>query len=160
MSSTRHPAPNREHHDAFCTSEQWRLVRGATGRPVRHHRTYELTLWDARVLRTRISRPVDGSTYSARTWGHILRNQLAVDATVFWRCVDDGVLPDRGAPVRAIPDHALPLYLVRALADLGVPESEVLGLDPAGAATLHADLLQRASEPATEQASERASEQS
>ncbi|NQW90945.1 hypothetical protein EDF31_102294 [Curtobacterium sp. PhB142] len=147
MSSPRHPAPNREHHDTFCTTERWTLVRGATGQPVRHHRTYELVLWDARVLRTRISKPVDRSTYGARMWAHVLRHQLQVDAPAFWRCVDDGTLPDRGSPVHPAPANALPLYLVRALHDLGVPESEILDLGPAGAAGLHAELLRRAAEP-------------
>lgn len=121
------------------------LVRGATGRPVRHHRTYELELWDRRVLRTRISKPVDGTTYGARMWAHILREQLDVAAPVFWRCVQDGVLPDRGAPVAEVPARAVPLYLVRALTDLGMDESDVLELDAAGAARLHAELLTAAS---------------
>lgn len=146
MSKAKHPAPTREHHDTFCTTEQWKLVRGATGQPVRHHRTYELTLWDARVLRTRISKPVDRSTYTARMWSHILREQLAVDAPTFWRCVRDGVAPDRGAPTHRAPTNALPLYLVRALGDLGVAEEQALGLDPAGAAELHAELLRSAAE--------------
>lgn len=146
MSSTKHPAPAREHHDTFCTTERWTLVRGATGQPVRHHRTYELTLWDARVLRTRISKPVDRSTYSPRMWSHILREQLAVDAPTFWRCVDDGVVPDRGAPTHRAPANALPLYLVRALCDLGADEEHVLSLDPAGAAELHAELLRAVAE--------------
>lgn len=146
MSSTKPPAPSREHHDTFCSTEHWQLVRGATGQPVRHHRTYELTLWDARVLRTRISKPVDRSTYRPRMWTHILREQLVVDAPAFWACVQDGTLPDRGAPVRQAPANALPLYLVRALRDLDVPEDRVLGLGPAEAAALHAELLRRSTE--------------
>jgi len=146
VSDTKHPAPTREHHDTFCTTERWKLIRGATGQPVRHHRTYELTLWDARVLRTRISKPVDRSTYSARMWSHILREQLAVDKSTFWRCVDERVVPDRGAPVRTLPANALPLYLVRALQDLGVVEEQVLELDIAGAAALHAELLSQAAQ--------------
>ncbi|WP_439694073.1 cytotoxic translational repressor of toxin-antitoxin stability system [Curtobacterium sp. SP.BCo] len=144
MSSTKPPAPSREHHDAFCTTEDWQLVRGATGRPVRHHRTYELTRWDARILRTRISEPVDRSTYPPRMWAHILREQLAVDSPAFWACVEDGVLPDRGGPARRAPSNALPLYLVRALRDLDVPEERILDLDPSAAAALHAELLQSA----------------
>jgi hypothetical protein len=139
--SDRPPAATREHHDTFCESEGWTLVRGATGRPVRHHRTYELTLWDRRILRTRISKPVDGSTYSRSMWAHILREQLEVSADDFWACVRRGLLPDRGAPIRAVPANAVPLYLVRALTALGVPERDVLDLDAAGAATLHAQLL-------------------
>jgi hypothetical protein len=139
--SDRPPAPTREHHDTFCEHEAWTLVRGATGRPVRHHRTYEFELWDRRVLRTRISKPVDGTTYGPRMWSHILREQLEVDASTFWRCVDDRVRPDRGAPVVEVSAKAVPLYLVRALAEFGVAEHDVLALDAAGAARLHAELL-------------------
>lgn len=143
MSSGSYPAPTREHHDTFCTRERWELVRGATGQPVRHHRTYELTLWDARVLRTRISKPVNGSTYSARMWSHVLREQLEVDAPTFWACARDGVVPDRGRPERTTLGRAVPLYLVRALTELGVSESDALDLDAAAAAQLHAELLTR-----------------
>jgi hypothetical protein len=143
--SDRPPAPTREHHDTFCERESWVLVRGATGRPVRHHRTYELELWDGRVLRTRISKPVDGTAYGPRMWAHILREQLDVTADAFWGCVRDAVLPDRGEPVVAIPPKAVPLYLVRALTDLGVPEDDVFELDAAGASRLHAELLTAAS---------------
>jgi hypothetical protein len=113
---------------------------------VRHHRTYELELWDRRVLRTRISKPVDGTTYGPRLWKHVLRDQLDVTSGVFWRCVHDRVLPDRGAPAIVVPRSAVPLYLVRALTTLGVAEADVLTLDAAGAAQLHADLLNRETE--------------
>ena len=133
---SRHPAATREDHDDFCVAEKWQLVRGASGQPVRHHRTYELTLWDGRILRTRISRPVDKSTYSAGMWTHILRTQLAVDAEAFWACVRDEKLPDRGAPETLTQREPLPLYLVRALSELGVDESESLTLTAAEAAQL------------------------
>ena len=139
--SEKHPTPTREDHDDFCTHERWVLVRGSTGRPVTHHKTYELTLWDGRILRTRISRPVDRTDYSPRMWSHILREQLEVTAEVFWRCARDGVLPDRGAPEALVPRKTVPLYLVRELTRLGIPEEEILALDAAGAAQLYADLL-------------------
>lgn len=60
-------------YNDFCTAERWHLVRGAAGKPVTHHRTYELTLWDGRVLRTRISKPVDASTYGASMFRRDLR---------------------------------------------------------------------------------------
>lgn len=138
---SKHPAPTREHHDEFCEREGWIIVRGATGRPVSHHRTYELTLWNGRVLRTRISKPVDKSTYSPSTWSHILREQLEVTAEEFWSCVDDGRLPDRGAPEPQAPENAVPLYLVRALGELGVEENEALSLTPREAAELLARKL-------------------
>lgn len=137
----KHPAPTREDHDDFCTAEKWTLVRGSTGKPVTHHKTYELTLWDTRILRTRISRPVDRTDYSARMWSHILRNQLEVSADEFWLCARDGVLPDRGAPKVIQPRKTVPLYLLRELTRLGVAEGGILALDAAGAAQLYADLL-------------------
>lgn len=133
---SRYPAPTREHHDDFCTVERWTLVRGATGKPVSHHRTYELTLWDHRILRTRISQPVDGSTYGPAVWSHILRTQLETTAETFWACVQNGILPDRGAPgVREVPE-ALPLHLYRELQRLGVEDAEIAALTPAAAADL------------------------
>lgn len=141
--SEKHPTPTGEDHDDFCTNEKWNLVRGSTGKPVTHHQTYELTLWDSRILRTRISRPVDRTDYSARMWSHILREQLEVTADVFWSCARDGVLPDRGAPEVLPPRKTVPLYLVRELSRLGVAEEEILTLDAAGAAQLYADLLAR-----------------
>ncbi|WP_104082888.1 cytotoxic translational repressor of toxin-antitoxin stability system [Cryobacterium sp. Y11] len=133
---SKYPAATREDHDDFCVAEQWQLVRGASGQPVRHHRTYELALWDGHILRTRISRPVDRSTYSAGMWTHILRTQLTVDAEAFWACVRDKKLPDRGAPETLTQKEPLPLYLVRALSELGVDESASLELTAADAAQL------------------------
>ena len=133
---SKYPAATREDHDDFCVAEKWQLVRGASGQPVRHHRTYELALWDGQILRTRISRPVDRSTYSAGMWTQILRTQLAVDAETFWACVRDKKLPDRGAPETVTQKEPLPLYLVRALSELGVDESESLELTASEAAQL------------------------
>lgn len=139
--SEKHPTPTREDHDDFCTTEKWDLVRGSTGKPVTHHRTYELGLWDGRILRTRISRPIDRTDYSARMWAHILRQQLEVTPNEFWSCARDAVVPDRGAPEIAAPRKTVPLYLVRELSRLGVAEEKILTLDAAGAAQLYADLL-------------------
>ncbi|MDH6238383.1 hypothetical protein [Cryobacterium sp. CG_9.6] len=69
-------------------------------------------------------------------WTHILRTQLAVDAETFWACVRDKKLPDRGAPETVTQKEPLPLYLVRALSELGVKESESLALTAAQAAQL------------------------
>lgn len=138
---SRHPTATREDHDRFCTTERWELVRGAAGRPVRHHRTYELRLWDARVLRTRISRPVDGTDYGRSVWSHILAHQLEVDADAFWACVDDAVLPDRGRPPREPSHEPLPMYLVTQLRERSVPDAEILALDPAAATRLLASLM-------------------
>ena len=137
MASRRAPA-TREDHDDFCTNESWQLVRGARGKPVQHHRTYTLAIWDGRILRTRISKPVDGTEYAPSMWAHILREQLEVSAAQFWACARERVVPDRGAPSPPARRHeAIPLHLVRALLDAGVAEADVLRLDgPAAAADL------------------------
>jgi hypothetical protein len=121
-----YPPATREDHDTFCTTEKWDLVRGATGKPVTHHRTYELPLHDGRILRTRISRPINGSEYGKSLWSHILRNQLEVSARVFFDCAHGGILPDRGVPVA--PEGALPLYILRELIDrVGLTPEEASG---------------------------------
>jgi hypothetical protein len=121
------PQPTRKDHDTFCQVERWRRVRDARGRSGTHHVTYELELPDGRILRTRISHPVDRSDYGPRLWRHILRDQLEVDDAVFWSCVQDGVKPQRGKP--APPQDALPAELVHLLISrVGLPESEVAAM--------------------------------
>ncbi|MEO9248791.1 cytotoxic translational repressor of toxin-antitoxin stability system [Citricoccus nitrophenolicus] len=99
--------------------------------------TYKLALHDGRVLRTRISRPVASKgEYSRSMWSHVLKEQLDVTADEFWACARDGSLPDRGTPETREAPNAVPLHLVRELTRLGVPEGQVLDLDPAEAAAL------------------------
>lgn len=107
------PAPARKTHEAFCTTEGWQQVRNARGQDVTHHVTYELQLQDGRILRTRISHPVNRETYGPRMWGHILKDQLDVDHETFWACVQDGKKPDRGTP--ELPPETLPADLVHLL---------------------------------------------
>lgn len=107
------PAPTREDHEAFCKAEGWQPVRDARGKTGTHHVTYELHLHDGRILRTRISHPVNRDTYGPRIWAHILRDQLDVDQAAFWACVRDGLKPDRGEP--EAPAGALPADLVHLL---------------------------------------------
>ncbi|GAA0911550.1 hypothetical protein GCM10009560_00880 [Nonomuraea longicatena] len=121
------PQPAREHHDRFCRIEGWRLVRNARGGTGTHHVTYELDLPDGRILRTRISHPVDRSTYGPGIWSHILRDQLQVDEATFWACVQNEVRPDRGAP--ELPSEALPADLVFMLISrVGLDETTVAGM--------------------------------
>ena len=116
--------PTRDDHDRFCTVEGWNEVRNARGKPVRHHKTYELTLPGGAVLRTRISRPVNRTTYGPAMWRHILTEQLEVSQEEFWACVLRGVLPDRGTPEP--PADAVPANLVHLLLHtVGLPEAEV-----------------------------------
>lgn len=95
---------------------------------MRHHATYELILDDGSVLRTRISRPIDRTTYAPSMWSHILRDQLDVTEDAFWACVRDGVLPARSAPAPRHP-RAIPLHLLNELITR-------VGMTPDGAAAL------------------------
>ena len=118
------PAPTRRDHARFCEVEGWRLVRSAAGKRNMHHETYERALFDGSVLRTRISRPPDRTTYGDALWSHILRDQLQVSAEEFWRCVQDGIPPDRGSPPAAA--ESIPadlLYLLKHRA--GISETEL-----------------------------------
>lgn len=118
-------AASRRDHDHFCQIEGWDQVRNARGR-TGHHHTYELTLPDGRILRTRISHPVNNETYGAQTWSHILRDQLDVTEPEFWACVDERKLPDRGPAADEAPAKALPASLVHQIIHVaGVPEDEV-----------------------------------
>lgn len=126
------PQPTRKDHETFCLVEEWRRVRDARGRTGTHHLTYELVLFDGRILRTRVSHPVDRTDYGPSIWKHILREQLAVDEQSFWRCVRDGVKPDRGVPTP--PAEALPADLVHLLISrVGLDESEVASMSKADA---------------------------
>jgi len=119
------PAPTRQDHRAFCETEGWELVRDARGRTSGHHAlTYELQLYDGRILRTRISHPPDSSTYGKSIWSHILRDQLNVDEETFWASVREGVKPNRGEP--EVPPQALPAELVHLLISrLGLSSAEI-----------------------------------
>ena len=121
------PEPTRKDHEAFCATEGWQRVRDARGRTGTHHVTYELALPDGRILRTRISHPVDRSGYGPSLWGHILRDQLQVTEQEFWSCVRKKIKPDRGAPQP--PAAALPADLVRMLITrVGLSEGEVAAM--------------------------------
>ncbi len=118
------PEPTRKDHEAFCVAEGWQRVRDARGRTGTHHVTYELGLPDGRILRTRISHPVDRSGYGPSLWSHILRDQLQVTEAEFWAAVRENKKPNRGAPEP--PAAALPADLVHMLiARVGLPEAEV-----------------------------------
>ena len=121
------PAPTRSYHDKFCQVEGWKVVRDARGHTVGHHVTYELHLLDGRILRTRISRPVNRDTYGPRIWSSILRDQLEVTPEEFWACVLEGAVPARSVP-EPVAD-ALPAQLVYLLLHQAkVPESEVAAM--------------------------------
>ena len=121
------PEPTRADHERFCVLEGWLQVRNARGSAGTHHVTYELDLPDGQILRTRISHPPDRTGYGPSLWAHILRDQLGVTAEVFWACVKDGKLPDRGVPEP--PKNPLPADLVHLLLTrVGLSEPEVAEL--------------------------------
>lgn len=125
--SQKYPPATRDDHESFCKIEHWKPVLNALGQKVRHHANYELALHDGRILRTRISRPVDRTTYGASLWGAILKDQLEVTVDQFWACVKDGSLPDRGTP--EVPQNALPLELVILLTRTAkIPEETVAAM--------------------------------
>jgi hypothetical protein len=126
---SKHPAPDRERHDNFCVIEHWEIVHGSTGKPVKHHRTYELVIPSGEILRTRISQPVDRTTYSASMWSAILRDQLRVTNDEFWDCVQNKVLPDRGGSPTVSNPKALPLHLLNELIErVGLTPDEAIKL--------------------------------
>lgn len=126
------PQPTRQDHNKFCDIEEWTPVRDARGRTGTHHVTYELNLPDGRVLRTRISHPVERSAYGASLWSHVLRDQLQVSEDEFWVCVRDKIKPDRGIP--EVPPETLPADLVHLLiVRIGLAESEVAAMTKAEA---------------------------
>jgi len=125
------PAPTRADHQKFCEREGWTQVRTARGKTGTHHITFELTLPDGRILRTRISHPPDRSAYGRALWGHILRDQLDVTEDVFWACVRDKIVPARAAASQ--PGAGIPAALVYQLIRHGVPESEVAEMTRADA---------------------------
>lgn len=119
-----HPTPTRRDHLRFCEIERWHRVRSAVGKDSTHHQTYELELDSGEILRTRISRPPDRTDYGAGLWSHILREQLQGSADEFWKCVQLGTPPDRGAP--AAPPGAIPTELLYALKhSVGLTEEQL-----------------------------------
>lgn len=115
------PQPNRAAHKDFVTTEGWEEAEST------HHDTYELTLPDGRILRTRISRPPSSKkTYGERMWSHILRDQLDVTEGDFWACVENGELPDRGLEDREAPGEAIPVDVATLLASrVGLSRQEL-----------------------------------
>jgi hypothetical protein len=122
--SPSRPTPTRADLKRFVVNEGWHQV------PSTHHETYELDLADGRVLRTRISRPPNKTTYGTRMWAHILREQLDVTADEFWACVSDGVAPDR-TPDDVVEevDDAIPVDVVNLLVSrVGLTRRDLVGM--------------------------------
>lgn len=119
---TGFPEPTRKDHQQFCLNEGWTQVHNARGKSG-HHVTFELSLSDGRVLRTRISHPPNRQSYGSSIWGHILRDQLDVSEDEFWACVRETKRPQRGRAEVTTP--SIPAGVVAQLLSHGVEESEV-----------------------------------
>ena len=119
---TEYPEPTRKDHQNYCLNEGWTRIRNARGKGG-HHVTFELTLPDGRVLRTRISHPPNRQTYGPSMWAHILRDQLQVSEDEFWACVREKKVPQRGRVEPTTP--SIPAGVVAQLLSNGVEESEV-----------------------------------
>lgn len=133
MSPQSYRPPSREDHQSFCNTEAWSLTKNARGKNTGHHVTYNLTLTDGRILRTRISRPVDRTSYSATMFQHVLKEQLDCTKQDFFACVDHKILPPR-PQVQAIPKDGLPLYIAEQLVNtVGLAPSEIKHLSVAQA---------------------------
>ena len=113
--------PTRKDHQNFCLNEGWRLVRNARGKSG-HHVTFELTLPDGQVLRTRISHPPKRQTYGLSMWAHIC-------ATSCWSAkTSSGPASKKEVPQRSRGKSAMPSIPAGVVAQLlshGVEESEV-----------------------------------
>jgi hypothetical protein len=120
------PAPTRRDHQRFCEIEGWEFKPG-------DHEFYYLALHDGTVLYAKISRAAGRQGYGHDIWHRqILGQQLRVSEAEFWACVQDGVLPDRGAP--STPPNALPADLVWQLrAKVGLPDAEIFTMTKAEA---------------------------
>lgn len=137
---------SRRDHNRFCLNEGWAEVRNARGKKVRHHLTYELALPNGRILRTRISQPVNTELYGRSLWAHILADQSEVTEVEFWACVTEGTLPDRGVTTE-IPVRALPAQLAYQLVhEAGISEAEVAQMDLARAIDVMSDHWSRPQE--------------
>jgi hypothetical protein len=119
---TEFPQPTRKDHQNYCLNEGWTQIRNGRGKGG-HHVTFELTLPDGRVLRTRISHPPNRQTYGPSMWAHILRDQLQVGEEEFWACVREKKVPQRGRVEPTTP--SIPAGVVAQLLSHGVEESEV-----------------------------------
>jgi hypothetical protein len=116
------PEPIRKDHQQFCLNEGWTQVRNAVGK-AGHHVTFELTLADGQILRTRISHPPYRQSYGPSIWAHILREQLRVSEDEFWTCVREKQVPQRGRGGPVMP--SIPAGVVAQLLSHGVEESKV-----------------------------------
>ena len=119
---TGFPELTRKDHEQFCLNEGWTQIRNARGKSG-HHVTFELTLPDGQVLRTRISHPPNRQAYGPSMWAHILRDQLHVGEEEFWACVRERKVPQRGRGEPTTP--SIPAGVVAQLLSHGVEESAV-----------------------------------
>lgn len=125
------PRPlSHANHLRFVETEGWSKKGTSRGgaKTGDHHR-YSLRLSTGEVLQTRVSHgagPINDPSLVAS----ILHKQLQVTEEDFYRCVEQGILPPRPAPVTsAPPPGSLDGKLVRNLIKkVGMTQVEVQGL--------------------------------
>lgn len=123
-------AGSRADHQRFCEHDLWTLVRNARGKAVGHHVTYELPLDDGRILRTRVSRPVNAHAYGPGLWHTILKSQLEVTEEEFLACVRHKTRPKRSGQAADDTGSGLPAWLVvPLLTQLHLTSEQVAAMD-------------------------------
>ena len=103
-------------------------MRSAIGKRNTHHDTYELSLANGDVLRTRVSRPANKETYGPSAWAHILRDQLAVTEGEFWDCAERGIVSNRGRAQVSVRRGTPIGVLYQLKQQVGLSEAEIAAL--------------------------------
>lgn len=122
-------------HKKFVDVEGWSKKGTASGDATTgNHFRYSLRLNTGEILYTRVSHG-SGSINDPSLVALILREQLRVSEEDFYRCVNDGTLPPRPAPVvLELPAEGLDAKLVRNLViKVGLTQSEVAAMSKAEA---------------------------
>jgi len=113
----------------------WRCSSEEPGRHTSKHEVWETTLPAGDVLRTVVSK--GRNPYPKGLFARILKRQLRVTASQFWRAVDKGVPPDRPQARTTRPGgEPLPYHLVQQLLAAGITLDELRGLSAAEAERL------------------------
>lgn len=112
----------------FCEVDHWESKAAKAGKKRRDHDRFFKTLSDGSVLRTKASR--GNNEIGSDLARHILRDQLRVTETQFWKAIDEGNPPVRADEDAQPPQRpTLPGWLVVALVHkVGLPEQTVAGM--------------------------------
>lgn len=116
----------------FCIVDGWQRVADTPNRRVSQHEVWTKRLPDGRALHTPLSK--GRNEYGVPLSARILKSQLHVTATQFWKAVDKGEPPQRPGVQSSRPQgEPLPFTLAERLLAAGLPQSELAGLTQADA---------------------------